>query len=522
MKKYFIILFSLITTIISCQVKNYTISNNMGLATFPYKVYNSNDGNILLSNAEANVDGGYSNVLKVKPNGDTIFIKSTENLDLFVTSTANILTNSAEFDILTQSYLTSYLTMYDKNYNTKWQLDLKDNSIYFPNNMFSYSHIQGFNITTFLELNNNHYKAFANTTIGGPMGAFYIKVEFDFDSLGNVLPGRWYYPYSSNEFINEAKNQIGGFDNSFVFYYNLANFTFQIFDFGIAGIFPVFKSGIFINNKIYLAGTFENRRDSTQTYKKAFLACIDTTAHVNWCKMIVPADSTVNNEFTDLIKVNNKLLCKYKSDTSTFVLNLDTLGQLLNSNQMETKNGITNFIQFDNNIYTSKLTISQSQQYISLVKMDTLGYYSCAAPYSFNFVSAPLNLFNIYTESSQAFALTYTLSNQTYNLNSYTVTLSDGCNYTTSINEINNSGINNFSVFPNPTSSLINIEMAENAVVNKVYEIKITNAIGEIVYASTILNKKLVFSIQQLSNGIYFLSLYEGNYLRETKKIVKQ
>ena len=127
MKKCLLIVLVLVLKMSEAQVTNYQINKNTSNNVIPYKIYNSNDGNLLLSNVEPNWDVGSNHVLKVKPNGDTIFIKSTDAEQLFVTSTGNIITNATVFQILYQNYTNSSINFYDKNYNIKWSLDLSSN-----------------------------------------------------------------------------------------------------------------------------------------------------------------------------------------------------------------------------------------------------------------------------------------------------------------------------------------------------------------------------------------------------------
>jgi hypothetical protein len=114
-----------------------------------------------------------------------------------------------------------------------------------------------------------------------------------------------------------------------------------------------------------------------------------------------------------------------------------------------------------------------------------------------------------------------------YNTGTYTLVLSDAasnCSITstpvtitfnscTAINEYENEN-NNFSIYPNPTTEILNVElgwMNENTTIN------VINALGEVVLKQKTITLKATLNIQHLSNGIYFI-----NVNGVTKKIIKE
>jgi hypothetical protein len=85
---------------------------------------------------------------------------------------------------------------------------------------------------------------------------------------------------------------------------------------------------------------------------------------------------------------------------------------------------------------------------------------------------------------------------------------------------------NRFSVYPNPTDGIINIELNLDSYQNKITEIKITDVLGKSVYTYPPLegagSLPESINISYLKAGIYFLSLYKNQSLIGTKKIIKE
>ena len=74
-----------------------------------------------------------------------------------------------------------------------------------------------------------------------------------------------------------------------------------------------------------------------------------------------------------------------------------------------------------------------------------------------------------------------------------------------------------FSIYPNPTTNLVNINLANN---NDVATITISNILGEAVKTTTITGVNSQLSIESLINGVYFITV-ETTKNRITKSIVK-
>lgn len=88
------------------------------------------------------------------------------------------------------------------------------------------------------------------------------------------------------------------------------------------------------------------------------------------------------------------------------------------------------------------------------------------------------------------------------------------CINVVSINEL--SEINQINVFPNPTTSILNITDKENQLQSATIEIK--NYLGQTVFSSPFTPQ---INLQSLSAGMYFLTV-EDKYSKKTVKIIKQ
>ncbi len=79
---------------------------------------------------------------------------------------------------------------------------------------------------------------------------------------------------------------------------------------------------------------------------------------------------------------------------------------------------------------------------------------------------------------------------------------------------VENSKLNNFQVFPNPSSGKFTIESSQNF-----SSIEIINPLGEKIYSATVNSKQEAVALSSQSKGIYFVEMFFGNE-RRTRKII--
>jgi hypothetical protein len=282
-----------------------------------------------------------------------------------------------------------------------------------------------------------------------------------------------------------------------------------------------YKDGVFVNNKLYVTGTISNTSDTNLVYRKGFIMSVDTNTNINWCKTIIPIDSTVNNEIIEIENINNNIICKYNSGTDNYVLNIDTLGTLIQSNQVPNYYQITNFTLVNNNIYTSALNSSTPANSISMIKMNTDGSFFCSNNSSLNMVDFSVDTIQIFTANSNVlFYPTSTFTTVNSGTNSYTVNITAECGLTTDIE--NQNVKNNFDLFPNPNNGIFElVNNNNNNNNNNSDKIIIYNTLG--IEIKSIKNSTIKqIDISQFANGVYYLSVYKNERLVETKKIIKQ
>jgi hypothetical protein len=86
---------------------------------------------------------------------------------------------------------------------------------------------------------------------------------------------------------------------------------------------------------------------------------------------------------------------------------------------------------------------------------------------------------------------------------------------TTNINQ-NTTNNNSISIYPNPTNSFINIDDEKKQFQNATIEIK--NYLGQVVFTNPFASQ---INLQNLSTGMYFLTVKDKDYLK-TVKIIKE
>jgi hypothetical protein len=106
---------------------------------------------------------------------------------------------------------------------------------------------------------------------------------------------------------------------------------------------------------------------------------------------------------------------------------------------------------------------------------------------------------------------------------SYKVAISDGsCNDTSDCVTLTNVGINEtelvgVSVYPNPTSDVLNIDKGSNVSL----EITITNNIGAVVYQSNTQNQTTTINMSNMATGMYVVTLKNELGIK-LEKVVKR
>lgn len=164
---------------------------------------------------------------------------------------------------------------------------------------------------------------------------------------------------------------------------------------------------------------------------------------------------------------------------------------------------------------------------VDIVTTENFGEMDCFEPW--NFTSSPVIAYEVELLHGN---FDY-LSSSIYNFNAveYNTHIREICEVSNKIksdvpvqdhgnNKSLEMNVADFSVYPNPTSTIFNVELTGK---NLNGEVVLTNAIGQIVYTSQVIAEeysRLTINVENLKKGVYFLSFKsDGNKM--IKKVVK-
>ncbi len=94
--------------------------------------------------------------------------------------------------------------------------------------------------------------------------------------------------------------------------------------------------------------------------------------------------------------------------------------------------------------------------------------------------------------------------------------------------KMNSVGINelnerlSFNIYPNPSSSIITIDVSDILFTNEKNYISLINALGQVVLETSLNSKQIEIDVSDLPEGIYFAKVVYPNGLSVAKKIIKQ
>jgi hypothetical protein len=97
-------------------------------------------------------------------------------------------------------------------------------------------------------------------------------------------------------------------------------------------------------------------------------------------------------------------------------------------------------------------------------------------------------------------------------------TITQSVSICTSLNSLLQNDLN-YSIYPNPTSGIINIDLENKN--NRLIKIELLNAIGQVIMTETSESNRFTFNLQNYPAGIYFVKLIEQNRVIALEKIIK-
>ena len=89
----------------------------------------------------------------------------------------------------------------------------------------------------------------------------------------------------------------------------------------------------------------------------------------------------------------------------------------------------------------------------------------------------------------------------------------------TVIDGIAENGLATVTLYPNPTSSDVNVELGSGV---RATDIRLFNTVGQLISTTDVKETVTVLHLSELPNGIYFVQIYNGNSLITTGKVVKR
>jgi hypothetical protein len=364
--------------------------------------------------------------------------------------------------------------MRDKNLNVKWQIDLSSNF-----NLNGFYSMSPPIVNSFYELTPNKFicSVFTCSLAVVPSHSGLIIMEFDSSGTINSIRSNWLDAFCN--LAGKFSNNWVGYDNSKIIIVNttvLNNAQALKYNYSI----PYLRSVCCRNNKIYAALQGSNGH-------KAVLSCLDTNLTVLWSKAIQPNDTTKYNYMENLMFYNNTLIGKYQDDTSTYILNFDTLGALISSNKilLNVNEHITNLALVNDSIYTTKNNSNNGG--VSLIRMNSQGQYPCSLISNFIVYNNSITNYPIYTDSLRPTSFSHSINNGANSSFTYTVSLADEC-MSTGVEEKSNKH-EDISIYPNPANTICTIN--SNTIIQKT---ELTNIAGQVLLSEIVNEKNIIYN----------------------------
>ncbi|WP_417290320.1 T9SS type A sorting domain-containing protein [Corallibacter sp.] len=221
------------------------------------------------------------------------------------------------------------------------------------------------------------------------------------------------------------------------------------------------------------------------------------------------------------VYVNDNLLTSINVSGNTGIFRLDVYNNSLTSLDISDLTGLT-YLRFQNNDITGDIDVSAN---LGLEKLGTYNNDNLssidlgAIPYtSFSYfkTSSSDNLNCIYADNPSDFeqgGALETAIGGNYSVDAHTnfVIDSDACEL---LSRVDVTGVN-MSMYPNPTSGVINIVLNEKA------SYELVNLNGQLILDGNLVNGSNSVNISKISKGVYFINIKTNTGQFLTKKLIK-
>jgi hypothetical protein len=251
-----------------------------------------------------------------------------------------------------------------------------------------------------------------------------------------------------------------------------------------------------------------------------------TGTDINGCISSIPAVSNVTVNALPVITVNDGIICNGQSftitpsgaSTYTFSGGTDIVNPTVNMSYSVTGtdvNGCESLTAAVSNVTVNSLpgvTASSSNTLLCVGETVTL-----TATGSTTYTWSTLENTSVIVVSPTVNTV-YSVSTIDANncSNMALVTLSVSVCTDINTNTLGNVGL---LISPNPTNGILNISF--NAIPQNT-KIELYNSIGALVFTETMSNKNNIINVSELSSGMYFMKVLEGNKVVAVKKMVKE
>ncbi len=138
-----------------------------------------------------------------------------------------------------------------------------------------------------------------------------------------------------------------------------------------------------------------------------------------------------------------------------------------------------------------------------------------------NTIAPGANVISQYDVNISANTPNNTVINFNHQATDGTVSCTDAFSITVVANptSIAENGISTVTIYPNPTSSNITIDLGEGI---DATNINLYNTFGQLISSKSVQGSSTEMNLETLANGLYFIRIYNGNQLVTTSKVIKK
>lgn len=235
-----------------------------------------------------------------------------------------------------------------------------------------------------------------------------------------------------------------------------------------------------------------------------FLMKIDNVGNLMWYKEYTLGVNNNMYALTDLTELPNNNLISYFENTNLLV-ETNSIGNVYTNRVLPIV--CENIYNYSNQIYINSIDWNTTAS-------NTISQSNCLPSDSTTFSITKTITSNSVVSNTYAKIEPYgALYNYPLTINNTNVLIGQVCTMV-GIKEINTTY--NINIYPNPTTSILNISDEQNELQNSTIEIK--NCFGQVVFTTPFTNQ---INLSNLSTGIYFLTMQDKS-TQKTIKIIKQ